>query len=106
MNLFMQMLLATPNITQIFSNTSNVVKEAGGGFIAMFGVVLIIVGAVFLGSNLLAKGQPKTPWAIVALMFVVGGVFAFGGVSIFMAAAQASNETVKDVVSGVILPLL
>ena len=106
MNLFMQMLLATPKITNIFSNTSHVVTEAGGGFIAMFGVVLIIVGAVFLGSNLLAKGQPKTPWVIVALMFVVGGVFAFGGISIFMAAGQASNETVKDVVSGVILPLL
>lgn len=106
MNLFMQMLLATPKITQLFSNTSNVVTEAGGGFIAMLGVVLIIVGAVFLGSNLLAKGQPKTPWVIVALMVVVGGVFAFGGVSIFMSAGQASNETVKDIVSGVILPLL
>lgn len=106
MNLFMQMLLATPKITQLFSNTANVVTEAGGGFIAMFGVVLIVVGAVFLGSNLLAKGQPKTPWVIVALMFVVGGVFAFGGVSIFMSAGQASNETVKDIVSGVILPLL
>lgn len=106
MNLFMQMLLATPKITRLFSNTSNVVTETGGGFIAMFGVVLIIVGAVFLGFNLLAKGQPKTPWVIVALMFVVGGVFAFGGVSIFMSAGQASNETVKDIVSGVILPLL
>lgn len=106
MNLFMQMLLATPKITQLFSNTSNVVTDVGGRFIAMFGVVLIIVGAVFLGSNLLAKGQPKTPWVIVALMFVVGGVFAFGGVSIFMSAGQASNETVQDIVSGVILPLL
>lgn len=106
MNLFMQMLLATPKITRLFSNTSNVVTETGGGFIAMFGVVLIIAGAVFLGSNLLAKGQPKTPWFIVVLMFVVGGVFAFGGVSIFMSAGQASNETVKDIVSGVILPLL
>lgn len=106
MNLFMQMLLATPKITNIFSNTSKLVTEVGGGFIAMFGVVLIIVGAVFLGFNLLAKGQPKTPWVIVALMFVVGGVFAFGGVSIFMSAGQASNETVKDVVSGVVLPLL
>lgn len=106
MNLFMQMLLATPKITQLFSNTSNVVTDAGGGFIGMFGIVLIIVGAVFLGFNLLAKGQPKTPWVIVALMFVVGGVFAFGGVSIFMSAGQASNETVKDIVSGVILPLL
>lgn len=106
MNLFMQMLLATPKITQLFSNTSNVVTDAGGGFIAMLGVVLIIVGAVFLGLNLLAKGQPKTPWVIVALMFVIGGVFAFGGISIFMSAGQASNETVKDIVSGVILPLL
>lgn len=106
MNLFMQMLLATPKITQLFSNTSNVVTEAGGSFIAMFGVVLIIVGAVFLGSNLLAKGQPKTPWVIVALMFIIGGVFAFGGISIFMSAGQASNETVKDIVSGVIVPLL
>ena len=106
MNLFMQMLLATPKITQLFSNTSNVVTEAGGGFIAMLGVVLIIVGAVFLGSNLLAKGQPKTPWVIVALMFVIGGVFAFGGISMFMSAGQAANETVKDIVSGVILPLL
>lgn len=106
MNLFMQMLLATPKITNIFSNTSKIVIEVGGGFIAMFGVILIVVGAVFFGSNLLAKGQPKTPWVIVALMFVVGGVFAFGGVSIFMSAGQASNETVKDIVSGVILPLL
>lgn len=106
MNLFMQMLLATPKITNIFSNTSKIVIEAGGGFIAMFGVILIVVGAVFLGSNLLAKGQPKTPWVIVALMFVIGGVFAFGGISIFMSAGQASNETVKDIVSGVILPLL
>ncbi len=62
MNLFMQMLLATPKITNIFSNTSKIVTEAGGGFIAMFGVILIVVGAVFFGSNLLAKGQPKTPW--------------------------------------------
>ena len=106
MNLFMQMLLATPKITNIFSNTSKIVNEAGGGFIAMFGVILIVVGAIFLGSNLLAKGQPKTPWVIVALMFVVGGVFAFGGISMFMSAGQAANETVKDVVSGVILPLL
>lgn len=106
MNLFMQMLLATPKITNIFSNTSKIVTEAGGGFIAMFGVILIVVGAVFLGSNLLAKGQPKTPWVIVALMFVIGGVFAFGEISIFMSAGQASNETVKDIVSGVILPLL
>lgn len=106
MNLFMQMLLATPKITNIFSNTSKIVTEVGGGFIATFGVILIVVGAVFLGSNLLAKGQPKTPWVIVALMFVIGGVFAFGGISIFMSAGQASNETVKDIVSGVILPLL
>lgn len=106
MNLFMQMLLATPKITNIFSNTSKIVIEAGGGFIAMFGAILIVVGAVFLGSNLLAKGQPKTPWVIVALMFVIGGVFAFGGISMFMSAGQAANETVKDVVSGVILPLL
>lgn len=106
MNLFMQMLLATPKITKLFSNTSNVATEVGGGFIALFGVVLIIVGAVFLGYNLLAKGQPKTPWVIVALMFVVGGVFAFGGISVFMSTGQASNETVKDIVSGVILPLL
>ena len=106
MNLFMQMLLATPKNTNIFSYTSKIVTEAGGGFIAMFGVILIVVGAVFLGSNLLAKGQPKTPWVIVALMFVIGGVFAFGGISIFMSAGQASNETVKDIVSGVILPLL
>lgn len=106
MNLFMQMLLATPKITNIFSNTSKIAKEAGGGFIVLVGVVLIIVGAVFLGSNLLAKGQPKTPWVIVALMFVVGGVFAFGGLSIFMSVGEASNETVKDIASGVILPLL
>lgn len=106
MNLFMQMLLATPKITSIFSNTSKIVTEAGGGFIVMLGVILIVVGAVFLGSNLLAKGQPKTPWVIVALMFVIGGVFAFGGISLFMSAGQAANETVKDVVSGVILPLL
>ena len=39
-------------------------------------------------------------------MFVIGGVFAFGGISMFMSAGQAANETVKDVVSGVILPLL
>lgn len=106
MNLFMQMLLATPKITNIFSNTSKIVTEAGGGFIVMLGVILIVVGAVFFGSNLLAKGQPKTPWVIVALMFVVGGVFTFSGISIFMSAGQASNETVKDIVSGVILPLL
>lgn len=106
MNLFMQMLLATPKITNIFSNTSKIIIEVGGGFIAMFGVILIVVGAVFFGSNLLAKGQPKTPWVIVALMFVVGGVFVSGGISIFMSVGQASNETVKDIVSGVILPLL
>lgn len=106
MNLFMQMLLATPKITNIFSNSSKIVIDVGGAFIAMFGIILIVVGAVFLGSNLLAKGQPKTPWVIVALMFVIGGIFAFSGISIFMSAGQASNETVKDVFSGVILPRL
>lgn len=65
----------------------------------VLGVAMLIAAAFFIAKGLMSQGRGQTNWALVILLFVLGGVFLAGGIggwNTFVDVSNGMNKTVKD----------
>lgn len=83
----------TWSITNILANATDLLQTWGSLIIFLLGIACIIVAAYKLFTGLASHGQKQTSWAVVIILFIVGGVFTFSG-------AQGAWSFVAGTVAG------
>lgn len=71
----------TWSVTNILANGANLLKTWGSLIIFIIGIASIIVSLYKLFTGLASHGQKQTSWAVVIILFLLGGVLTFGSAS-------------------------
>lgn len=66
------------SITSLLSNAGVTLRTWGTFIVFILGVAAIIVATYKLVTGLASHGQKQTSWAVVIILYVVGGVCTFG----------------------------
>ena len=88
------------SLTNFFANATKYAKKAGGWFIILLGVIMIIVAAWQIGSGFIAHGRKQTNWFIAIALLIVGGAFAAGGFTFVSKVASGGQATLNELGSG------
>ena len=67
------------SITSLLSNAGVALRTWGTFIVFILGVAAIIVATYKLVTGLASHGQKQTSWAVVIILYIVGGVCTFGG---------------------------
>ena len=69
------------SITSLLGNFGTSLNKWGSLIIFIFGVAAIISAVYMLVTGLISHGKKQTSWAVVIILFIVGGVCTAGGAS-------------------------
>lgn len=68
----------TWSITNILANASELGQTWGALILFLLGIACVIIASWMLVTGLASHGKKQTSWAVVIILYVVGGVFTFG----------------------------
>lgn len=86
------------DLNTFLGNLGTAMKEWGRLIMIVLGVAMLIAAAFFIAKGLMSQGRGQTNWALVILLFVIGGVFLAGGVggwNTFIDMSDGMNNTVQ-----------
>lgn len=87
------------SISKLLSNSGTTLQNWGALILVVLGAAAMIIAAVMIVRGLASK-QSQTSWGKVILLFVVGGIFLFGGWGVWSSLGAGANTTVKTLGSG------
>lgn len=94
-----KIMLATNWELNTFLNKLGKTMQVWGQLIMIIlGVAMLIAAAFFIAKGLMSQGRGQTNWALVILLFVIGGVFLAGGLggwNTFVDISNGMNNTVQ-----------
>ena len=85
-------------LDDFLSNVTNFVLSIGKWIVALGGAALIIYGIVCLIQKLMFHKNPEhqtKSWILIIAMLAIGGVCLFGGIVLFLKAAQAAEGSLS-----------
>lgn len=86
------------DLNTFLGNLGTAMKVWGQLIMVVLGVAMLIAAAFFIAKGLMSQGRGQTNWALVILLFVIGGVFLAGGVggwNTFVDMSDGMNNTVQ-----------
>lgn len=86
------------DLNTFLGNLGTAMKEWGRLIMIVLGVAMLIAASFFIAKGLMSQGRGQTNWALVILLFVIGGVFLAGGVggwNTFIDMSDGMNNTVQ-----------
>lgn len=86
------------DLNTFLGNLGTAMKEWGRLIMIVLGVAMLIAAAFFIAKGLMSQGRGQTNWALVILLFVIGGVFLAGGAggwNTFIDMSDGMNNTVQ-----------
>lgn len=86
------------DLNTFLGNLGTAMQEWGKLIMIVLGVAMLIAAAFFIAKGLMSQGRGQTNWALVILLFVIGGVFLAGGVGgwdTFINMSDGMNNTVQ-----------
>lgn len=86
------------NVLRAIDSLTNFGKAVLAGIIGLFGVIMLIVAAWQVYCKLAGTDQQKQKynWFLIAILFIVAGVFIFGGVAVVMDIAEGGQSTLQE----------
>ena len=93
------------DIVSLLTNTKSLGKVIGGAVIGLIGVILLIVGGVFVGIKLWGNPQSGVTksWLIIGLMILIGGAMLTGGWTLLENVSSGGQKTVEELGGGFIV---
>jgi len=90
------------DIISALSNAKDWGTIAGGAFITLLGLAVVIVGIVFLVKKLIGNGNGgnEKGWLLIIAMIVVGGALLYGGINLVLNIAEGGKTTVEELGGG------
>jgi hypothetical protein len=88
------------DINSLFKNAKNAAMTIGGSLLALIGVIMVIVAAVQIAKGLMSQGRSQTNWLFVVLLFIFGGAFLTGGITLLVNIASGSSKTIENLGNG------
>lgn len=83
------------NITTFFENGKDTAETAGGAFLALIGVIALLV-AGFKVFQKLTNEQSRESWAKIVGLVVLGGVLLYGGYAMLANLAEGGKNTIDE----------
>ena len=86
------------DLNTFLNKLGGAMKEWGKLIMIILGVAMLIAAAFFIAKGLMSQGRGQTNWALVILLFVIGGVFLAGGTGgwdTFVNMSDGMNNTVQ-----------
>ncbi len=91
------------DLVSFFENAKDYVGVAGGAFISLLGLVLLVVAAFFIVRKFMGgQSAQQDSWVKIAVMILIGGALMVGGISLLTSIASGGEQTIKDLGGGVI----
>lgn len=87
------------DINSLFKNAKNAAMTIGGSLLALIGVIMVIVAAVQIAKGLMSQ-KSQTNWLSVVLLFIFGGAFLTGGITLLVNIASGSSKTIENLGNG------
>lgn len=80
-------------------------KDAGGMFIVLLGIAMIIWGGFKLAKKLMANQQQgaQESWFTIILLIFVGGALMVGGFALLSDIAEGGKKTIEEIGQGFIM---
>lgn len=89
----------TLSISNLLSNGAKTLTGWGGWIIVILGLAALLVAGVMTFRGLTSQ-KAQTSWGKVIILYVVAGVFLFGGISGVMDLSEGANNTIKALSAG------
>lgn len=105
MNSYVLNLLTHPmawDLSSFLQNAKTQFQTWGGYFLAVLGIIMIIVGLYQLGSGLMSD-RKQVEWVKVIALLLIGGVLAVSGVNVITNIADGGSATIKDLGGTILL---
>lgn len=105
MNSYVLNLLTHPmawDLSTFLQNVKTQFQTWGGYFLAVLGILMIIVGLYQLGSGLMSD-RKQVEWVKVIALLLIGGVLAVSGVNVITNIADGGSATIKDLGGTILL---
>lgn len=87
------------SISKLLENSGFTLQNWGALILVVLGAAAMIIAAVMIVRGLASK-QAQVSWGKTILLFVVGGIFLFGGWSVWSSLGAGANTTVKTLGQG------
>jgi hypothetical protein len=93
------------DIVSLLTNGKDLGKVIGGAIVGLIGVILLIVGCVFVGIKLWGNPQNGVTksWLIIGLMILIGGGMLTGGWSLLENVSSGGQKTIEELGGGMIV---
>lgn len=80
---------------KMLTELTNEGSTIGGGIVALFGLVMVVVGCVKVAQKLFSD-RSQGSWVSAIALLLIGGVFLFGGLTFVLNVANSANTTIDD----------
>lgn len=93
-------LMLNWDLGSFLENATTRLKDWGGLFIVLIGVVMIVVGVFQIGSGLMSGGKKQVNWFIAIALLIIGGALMVGGWGFVSKIAGGGKKTIEDLGTG------
>lgn len=94
------------DLGSFLQNSSKTLKQWGGYFIILVGVVMVVASIYQIAKGLISHGKgPGTNWGVAISLLILGGAFMTGGFAFVANIAGGGQKTINDL-GQVIVPML
>lgn len=89
------------DLITFFKNGTNWGATAGGAFLALIGLVCIIIGGFKIAKKMMNPQQnQQESWVMAIGLLIFGGTLLFGGMSLLLSFARGGMDTVEGFGTG------
>lgn len=85
-------------------SATSTLKEWGGYFVILVGVVMLIAGVFQIAKGLISHGRTQVNWFVCFTLIILGGAFMTGGWGFISTISSGGQKTIEDLGTGLILP--
>lgn len=93
-------------IYNLIGNIGNTVESWGKALVAIFGVIMIVVGIMKIAKGLSSGGRSNVSWPICITLVLIGAMMAYAGAwDIMQNLGLGAASTLKTIGSGTPAPV-
>lgn len=94
------------DLGSFLQNAAKVLKQWGGYFIILVGVVMVVAAVYQIAKGLISHGKgPGTNWGVAISLLILGGAFMTGGFAFVAKIAGGGQKTIEEI-GQMIVPML
>lgn len=91
-----QVVLGSWDLTSFLQNATTQVREWGGAFLILVGIVGVIWASFQIISGLMSHGKKQVSYGTNAILLLVSGALAVTGIDLVMDIAAGGQKTIED----------